>query len=52
VFFIGLLVGSVTLPRYSDTHGRKTPMIAGNILHVVAALIFIVNKNKGIALLL
>ena len=37
LYFIGLVIGSLTLPRLSDNFGRKRFALFGDIMHVIAS---------------
>jgi MFS family permease len=49
-FFIGLVIGSLTLPRLSDKYGRKKLAALGGLLHVFAGMNVLFTQNLNWAL--
>jgi hypothetical protein len=45
LFFMGVLVGSISIPRLSDVYGRKRVMVLGNIVHIAAGLGMLATSN-------
>lgn len=50
VFFLGLVIGSLTLPKLSDVKGRKPIALFGNVLHVIAAMIILFSTSQKLTL--
>ncbi len=45
MFFAGIVVGSLTLPRFSDYFGRKKIFLISSILHVILCIVTIFSTN-------
>lgn len=52
LFFAGVAIGSLILPRLSDIHGRKKIAVIGNMLHLVAGSLILISKSMQFTLLL
>ena len=52
LFFVGVVLGSIILPRLSDVIGRKTVLIFGILLHLIPCAIILFSSNLNLALLL
>ena len=51
-FVSGIVVGSVTLTRLGDTHGRKFTYMLGLWMHLFSTIMFLVVTNKILLYLL
>ena len=45
MYFVGVVVGSFTLPRLGDLYGRKRMAVIGNSVHVIAGTIVLISKS-------
>ena len=52
LYFVGLVIGSIVLPRLSDIYGRKKVMIFGNLLHIIPCVVFLLSKDVNISFLM
>jgi len=50
LYFAGLLLGSLVIPRASDLYGRKKMAVAGNILHIITAILILQFHSLGMAI--
>jgi putative MFS transporter len=52
VFFAGIVVGSLTLPRLSDYYGRKKIFLISGILHLILCIITIFSNNFYVSIII
>jgi len=52
LFFVGLLVGCLIVPRLSDLYGRFRLLLLGNMLHISTSLLILTTSNIHVALVL
>jgi putative MFS transporter len=52
LFFAGLVLGSLILPRLSDIYGRRKIALIGNYMHMIPATIFLVSHNLKVSFLM
>ena len=50
LFFVGVVIGSLVLPRLSDIIGRKKITLVGNLVHIFAVLVAIWSHNLNLSL--
>jgi MFS family permease len=50
LFFVGVVLGSLILPRLSDMVGRKNVMFFGITLHLIPSAVILFTKNLNLAL--
>jgi len=44
-YFVGLVLGSIFLPRLSDIYGRKSLTLLGGTLHLVASFMILLSDS-------
>jgi len=49
LYFAGLLLGSLIVPRASDLYGRKIMAISGNVLHIATAILMLQTTSMKLA---
>jgi MFS transporter, putative metabolite:H+ symporter len=52
MFFAGVVIGSLVLPRLSDIYGRRKIAIIGNYMHLIPGSIFLMTQDFYLSLLL
>ena len=52
IFFAGVVIGSLILPRLSDIVGRKKLAILGNLVHLAAVFITLISHSLSLSLMM
>ena len=48
--FLGIVIGSIIIPKSSDFYGRKPLVFIGNFIHIISCILIVSSKNLNVLL--